>query len=409
MARRWAADNRRADDVVHGGIRSLSTWIQPVDSDAVTGGTPRPSAAQLPSRKAEHLELALDPSVEAAGGAGWRDIELLHEALPEVDLDGIDLTVDFLGRSFSAPLVIAGMTGGHAGAREINAVLARAAERHGLPIGVGSQRAALQQPALAPTYGIVREHAPGAFVIGNIGVAQLIGQDDRPPLTLQDVRTAVAMVDADAMAIHLNFLEELIQPEGDRRARGGAAAIADVVAGLDVPVIAKETGGGIAPSTARRLMDLGVAALDVGGSGGTSFAEIERLRAERQRDVHGAALGMALADWGVPTAASVAGAAPTGLPVIATGGIRSGLDAAKALALGATAVGVARPLLVAAMEGDEAVEAWIERFVRELRAVLMLTGCDRVAALTRRRLVVTGRTRAWLTDLDLRPNEGRSG
>jgi len=359
-------------------------------------------------RKAEHLELALERPGEAAGGPGWADVELVHEALPEVDLDEVDLGIELLGRSLGAPLVIAGMTGGHEGALEINAILARAAERHGLAMGVGSQRAALLDPALTPSYAVVREQAPSAFVIGNIGAAQLIGQDERPALGLEDLRSAVAMVEANAMVIHLNFLEESVQPEGDRRSRGCAEAIRAVAAGLDVPVLAKETGAGIAPGTARRLRELGVAALDVGGSGGTNFAAIERVRAERQGDARGVALGKALADWGVSTAVSVAGAVTSGLPVIATGGIRSGLDAAKALALGATAVGVARPLLMAATEGDAAVDAWIEGFLRELRAVLMLTGCSKAAALGERRVVVRGRTWDWLRDLELEPNRGRA-
>jgi isopentenyl-diphosphate delta-isomerase len=366
---------------------------------------PGPGVAQ---RKAEHIELALERPGEAAGGPGWADVELVHEALPEVDLHELDLAVEFLGHPLRAPLVIAGMTGGHEGAIEINAVLARAAQRHGLAMGVGSQRAALLDQALAPSYAVVREHAPSAFVIGNIGAAQLIAQGGSPALGLKDLRSAVDMVEADAMVIHLNFLEECVQPEGDRRSRGCAEAIRAAASGLQVPVIAKETGAGIAPGTARRLRDLGVAALDVGGSGGTNFAAIERVRAERQGDVRGVSLGKALADWGVSTAASVVGAATTGLPVIATGGIRSGLDAAKALALGATAVGVARPMLVAATEGDAAVDSWIEGFLRELRAVLMLTGCATVAALRERRVVVRGRTRDWLRDLELEPNLGRT-
>lgn len=367
-----------------------------------------PSAASgvVRSRKAEHLEIATDDAVETRTGPGWSDVRLVHEALPELDLDEVDLTTELLGRSLAAPLVIAGMTGGHPDAVRVNAVLARAAERHGLAVGVGSQRAALLDPSLEPTYAVVRELAPTAFVIGNIGAAQLIEQGDTPALGPDALRRAVAMIDADALALHLNPLEESVQPEGDRCTRGIAAATAELVETVDVPVIAKETGAGMARSTATRLAAAGVAALDVGGLGGTSFARVERIRAERQRERRGIDLGEDLGEWGIPTAVSIVGARAAGLPLIATGGIRTGLDAAKAIALGATAVGVARPLLLAALEGDAAVDAWIERFLVTLRTALQLTGCRTPAELRRRPLVVTGTTRMWLDDLGY--DRGRS-
>jgi isopentenyl-diphosphate Delta-isomerase len=357
------------------------------------------TVSHIEGRKAEHLELSMGEPVEGASGPGWADIELVHEALPEVDLGEVDVSTELLGRRLRAPVMIAAMTGGHDGALEVNGALARAAERHGLAIGVGSQRAALQDPELAHTYAVVRESAPGAFVVGNLGAAQLIAQGSGEPLGLADARAAVEMVGADALAIHLNFLEESVQPEGDRRTRGCAEAIAALARGLDVPVIAKETGAGMTRATAERLRDLGVGALDVGGAGGTNFAIIERMRAERQGDARGVRLGRSLAEWGIPTAVSVAGASGVGLPVIATGGVRSGLDAAKAFALGATLVGVARPLLRAAMDGDAALDHWIESFLEELRTVLMLAGCARTAELRVHPRVIHGRTRSWLDQL----------
>jgi isopentenyl-diphosphate delta-isomerase len=351
------------------------------------------------ARKAEHLQVTATHDVNTKVGPGWADIHLLHEALPEVDLETVDLSVEFLGRRLRAPLVISALTGGHAMAREVNAVLARAAERHGLAMGVGSQRAALRKPELAYTYSVVRQEAPSAFLIGNLGAAQLIEQSSGAALNYTDARTAVEMIGANALAAHLNFLEESVQPEGDRRAAGCAEAIRNLAADLGVPVIAKETGAGLSRTTALRLRDLGVAALDVGGVGGTSFAAIEGIRAEAQGDEQGRRLGVLLRDWGVPTAVAVLGAKASGLPIIATGGVRSGLDAAKALALGASMVGVARPMLQAAMQSEAAVDSWIAQFLYELRTVMFLTGSRSVAELQVRPRVVLGETRAWLDQL----------
>jgi isopentenyl-diphosphate delta-isomerase len=353
----------------------------------------------IEARKADHLRLSATGDVDALVGPGWDDVRLVHEALPEVDQCDVDLSVEFLGKTLRGPLLIAGMTGGHTTARDVNAVLARAAERHGLAMGVGSQRAALRRPDLAYTYTVVRQEAPSAFLIGNIGAPQLIAQGETPPLSSEEIRAAGDMIRADALAVHLNFLQESVQPEGERNARGCAEAIREVVRKLSIPVIAKETGAGLSKETATQLQTLGVQALDVGGVGGTSFAAVEGLRAEAQGAAASQRLGEVFRDWGIPTPVSVVGVQSTGLPVIATGGIRSGLDAAKALALGATLVGVARPLLQAALEGDAAVDTWIDQFLHELRTVLFLTGSADLAALRSKPRVVTGATRAWLDQL----------
>jgi isopentenyl-diphosphate delta-isomerase len=353
----------------------------------------------IEARKADHLRLSATGDVDALVGPGWNDVRLVHEALPEVDQSDVDLSVVFLGKRLAAPLVIAGMTGGHKTARDVNAVLARAAQRHGLAMGVGSQRAALRRPELAYTYTVVRQEAPTALLIGNIGAPQLIVQSETPPLDFDEIRAAVDMIRADALAVHLNFLQESVQPEGERNAHGCADAIYTVVNQLSIPVIAKETGAGLSQRTALQLKGLGVKALDVGGVGGTSFAAVEGLRAEAQGAAVSQRLGEVFRDWGIPTPVSVVGVQPAGLPVIATGGIRTGLDAAKALALGATLVGVARPLLQAALEGDAAVDTWIDQFLHELRTVLFLTGSQDLDALKTKPRVVTGATRAWLDQL----------
>jgi isopentenyl-diphosphate delta-isomerase len=352
---------------------------------------------EIVGRKADHMRLATEETALARRGPGFDDVSFVHDALPEVDFERLDPSVEFLGRRLSLPLVIASMTGGHPDGARVNGTLARAAERHGLAMGVGSQRAALREPALADTYGIARREAPGAFLMANVGAPQLVAQGDAPPLSVDDVKRLAEMISANAVIVHLNALQELIMPEGDRRAFGWLAAIERLVAGLELPVVAKETGGGVSERVARRLVDAGVAAIDVGGRGGTSFAAIEGLRATEQGDRRGSELAQRFADWGIPTAASVALAARAGRPIIATGGIRSGLDAGRAIALGATAVGVARPLLQAVLDGgDEAVDGWLARFREALLATMFLTGSGTIADLARVQVVISGATAEWL-------------
>jgi len=319
-----------------------------------------------------------------------------------VDASDVDLTATFLGRKLRLPLVISGMTGGHGRALAVNETLARVAERRGIAIGVGSQRAALRDPMLVPTYSVVRDSAPTAFVIANVGISQLVKQDREPPLGVRDVAQIVSMVKANALALHLNYLEESVQPEGQTRARGALAAIRALTAKSRVPVIAKETGAGITRAVALRLRAAGVKAIDVGGVGGTSFAAVEAMRAAAQSDTARMSLGNRFRDWGVPTAVAVAGSAAAGLPVVATGGVRSGLDAAKAIALGATVVGVGRPLLQAALRGEESVERWISDFELELRTAVFLSGVGRAADLRKAAVVITGDVRQWLDQLGYR-------
>ena len=365
-------------------------------------GSPNPEGAAIERRKAEHLRIAAEQDIETTRPPGWADVHLVHDALPVVDAAEVDLSARLLGHSLRLPLVIAGMTGGHPEAERINATLAEAAARHGLGLGVGSQRAALRDPALRRTYAIARDRAPNAFVMANVGISQLVPQDDGGPLKIGDIRALVEMVGANAIALHLNYLEESVQPEGQTRATGVEAAIRWLVGESPVPVVAKETGAGISRAVAIRLKTLGIKGIDVGGVGGTSFAAIEALRARAQGHLARAQLGDVFRDWGVPSAVAVAGCAHLGIPVIATGGVRSGLDAAKALALGATVVGVGLPLLQAALDSAEALDRWITQFALELRTATFLSGASRSRDLGTCPSVVTGATREWIDQLGYR-------
>jgi isopentenyl-diphosphate delta-isomerase len=352
-------------------------------------------AGQILVRKSEHIEIAVELGDQPGSSAGWSDIVLVHDALPDVDFESVDISTTFLGHRIPTPLLISGMTGGHPDAVAINRALARAAHRTGVMIGVGSQRIALTNPSRIESYTVIREEAPDAFVLANLGIGQLLDQDDRPALTVNEVRAAVKMVDANAVAIHLNFLEELVQPEGQTRARGASEALRILAADLEVPVVVKETGCGLSREVALRLRDLGVGALDVGGWGGTSFALIEAMRARTLGEEVKAQAGATLAEWGIPTAASVALCSDV-LPTVAVGGIRNGLDAAKAIALGAAIVGVGRPLLACALAGPDEVEQWIDAFAYQLRAAIFLSGAAELAGLKSVRRLVTGRTSDWI-------------
>jgi len=275
------------------------------------------------------------------------------------------------------------MTGGHPDTAEVNRRLADAAERFGLGIGVGSQRAALENPDLEDSFTVVREHAPSAFVCGNLGIIQLRDHG------IEWAERAMEMIDAQALCIHLNPLQEAIQPEGDHDLSGCIDALAHLCAECSFPVIAKETGSGISAETARTLWSAGVAAIDIGGFGGTNWAAVERERATSEEQLR---LGEHFLEWGIPTVVSLAEVVRTGGPVIATGGVRSGTDMAKAIALGAELCGMALPLLKGAMQSDEALNRTIEDIHTQLRVAMFCTGSKTLAELGRVRTYITGTT-----------------
>ena len=344
-------------------------------------------AETISDRKRSHLELCEAAEVEYAGKTTLlEEVDLVHNALPELAVDEVDVGTTLLGKRLRAPLLISGMTGGTEEASEINCGLARVAEAHGIGFGLGSQRAMHRTPELAHTFA-VREHAPTALVLANLGIVQAAA------LPAAEVERLARAVGADAVCIHLNPAQEMIQADGDRDFRGGLATLGRLVRELPLPVVVKETGCGLSRGVGERLKAAGVRTADVSGAGGTSWVKVEALRAgSRERD-----LGALFADWGIPTAASLIALRGLGLELIASGGIRTGLDVAKAIALGARAAGVALPIFRAYREGGvEAAGAYVDRLVAGLKLAMVLTGSRELEALGRAPVVLGGRLRDWL-------------
>src|SRR5713226_4553989 len=334
---------------------------------------------EVKQRKAEHVSIALGQDVSAPQHANWSDIQFVHQALPEVDVDEIDTSVTFLGRTLRYPIFMSSLTGGHPDVTSINRNLARAAEHYGLALGVGSQRAAIVNPDVASSYAVTRQHAPHAFLIANIGAPQLITQARHPAFTLQQVQQAIDMIGANALAVHMNSLQEAAQPEGDRRSAGEAAALKTLTGQLDVPVIAKETGAGVCREQALLLRSCGVAAIDVGGAGGSSMSAMEAARSESRGDGRTINIGLLYRDWGIATPVSIVEASVAHVPLIATGGVRNGLGMARALAMGATLAGMGFPFLKAASESYEAVCELLETVVAEMKVAMQLSGAATIA------------------------------
>ncbi|MGE0173641.1 MAG: type 2 isopentenyl-diphosphate Delta-isomerase [Oligoflexales bacterium] len=329
-------------------------------------------------RKQQHIAICRDQDVEASDKfTGFSDYSFVPEALPELNWSDIDTSTRFLGRRFDLPLLITGMTGGIEQGEELNKRLARCAVAFGIPMGVGSQRIGLENPKHAKIFQL-KLHSPDLFLIGNIGLSQILRTD-----AADLCQKAVDMIEADALAVHVNVLQEIVQVEGDRSFRGALLSIEEICRRLPVPVIVKEVGSGIGPDTAAKLFECGVSAVDVGGRGGTSWGYIEGKRSVSESTK---LLADQFRDWGIPTAYALRASAQRfpDREFVATGGVRDGLTVAKAVALGARTVGIGLPLLRAALRSEEELAEVMDRLKKGLQIAMIATGCSRLEQLKTR-------------------------
>jgi isopentenyl-diphosphate delta-isomerase len=346
---------------------------------------------KISQRKDDHLAICAKEEVEARiKSTLLEEVELLHNSLPELDFNKIDISTQLFGKRLRAPLLISGMTGGVARAEVLNRALAEAAERHGIAIGLGSQRPMSADPSNRLGYHL-RDVAPNTVIIGNIGAVQAA------QMSLGEVEDLVGSVGADALALHLNPAQEIIQDDGDRDFQGLVDAIGRIHGALSVPIVIKETGCGLGPSALSRLRNVGVEWVDVAGAGGTTWIGVEAHRSKSER-VH---MGELLWDWGVPTAVSTVSAVRLGFNTIASGGLRTGLDAARAIALGARAAGMALPYLRAFEEGGaQAVDRLILQLVETIKATFLLTGSGDLNSFQNAPRVLGANLLRWLNQLD---------
>jgi isopentenyl-diphosphate delta-isomerase len=352
-------------------------------------------------RKLDHINICAEKKAQARKiTTGFEDIHLVHKALPEINKKNIDLSSRFLEHKFAAPIIVGAMTGGTAEAEKINGTIAEVVEELGLGMGLGSQRVGIEDAKLERTFSIARKKAPTAFLVANIGGVQLVNG-----YGVREVKKVVEMAGADAVAIHLNALQETIQPEGQTNFKGVIAKISEIAGALDQPLIVKETGAGIAAEEAKELESAGVKGIDIGGAGGTSFAAVEYYRAIGENEIQHS-LGEAFWDWGIPTAVSLVETTQSAkLPVIASGGLRSGIDAAKALALNASLTSLSQPILEAAMKGALETERILSYMIEELRNAMFLVGAQRISSLARVPVVINGKTGEWLRARNFRIEE----
>lgn len=347
----------RAGSLHHAARTGLRKGVNPLSA----------KHGEVSRRKDEHISICLHKDVAFRKSNGFEKYDFTHKALPELNLADIDTSTTFMGKRFGLPFFIEALTGGSQKAGEINRNLAQAANALGIGMGVGSQRAMLDNPKLADTYQ-VREFAPNILLLGNIGATQLVG------LATEAIVAMIEAIDADGLVVHLNAAQEICQPEGDSDWRDVLAHIERVCAQVPFPVVVKETGCGIDGQTARHLASAGVACIDIAGAGGTSFTKVEAYRSRQE--------GALLGEWGIPTAESLRQCRQSvALPLISSGGMRNGVECAKAIAMGASLAGFALPLLQAAQRSDADVIDFLTKRGEELRKTMFLIGARNIDAL----------------------------
>lgn len=348
---------------------------------------PKEPISQFESRKSDHIDLALKDENEASGGSGLEQIRLIHEALPELDFEDISLKTHSLGLELSTPFLVSSMTAGHAGGVQINQTLAKAASQKGWLMGVGSQRKELFSQEAAEEWKALRKVAPKLRLLGNLGLAQLIQVGAEP------VKKLIEDLEASAMIIHLNALQECLQSEGTPHFKGGLKALLELSRSLPVPVVVKETGCGMSERTLSLLKETGVQAVDVSGYGGTHWGRIEGDRSAKKLDVESqvkSAAAESFQHWGISTKESLQNALKLrpDYEIWASGGVRTGHDAARVIAMGARIVGFAKPLLQAALKSDEDLVKKMETIEYELKVALFCTGSENPETLTNKRIWV---------------------
>lgn len=337
--------------------------------------------SKISKRKEEHLEICLEKDIESSVSAGFERIDIIHQALPEIDFTKIDISTSILGKYLTAPLLISSMTGGSPKGEKLNAILAEMAEHHQIAMGLGSQRAAIEDESLSASFKI-RKYAPNIFLFANLGAVQL-----NYGYGLNEIQRAIDMIEADALFLHLNPLQEALQPEGNTNFSGLLPKIEALCKQIETPVFIKEVGCGINANLAKTLIDVGVAGIDCAGLGGTSWALVE---AERQTDEDLEDFAKSFGNLGIPTVDCLLDYRKNEIecPIIASGGLRSGLDVFKSLALGANLAGMALPFIKAANAGSDAIHQLIERIVLELKIAMFNTGCQNISDISFSKIVV---------------------